>query len=193
MFIHDQVTRLYTDNIRTQDEKVLEEKDKLWYTRTQNINIPISLPYAEKVFDVFHQGYKCEDFLLKDKPLFTALTPFLDILRKTAHLDYFILRRLESVEGSEEPQCFIQMLVHGDALVKIKGKSKKIPLVETKEFLELVKAGHAYDSELFSCVELETRYQFLDVIRSLIYSHCWIEDGQSGEWPFYGWSNHWVK
>lgn len=156
------------------------------YKPIQSIVIPIDLCYLEKALDLCNGDDTPEDTSLTFIPLLKAMKTFIDFSK--SETDYFIVQRLDTLKTTNITYGFIQLVFYGHTVVRNKNKTRLFPLIETEEFLTLLKAGYAYNSELFTCTEIKSSNQFRELLFSLIYYPIWFQHAQSCVHPFCGWS-----
>ena len=193
MEIDDTLFQIYQDQISKEDVKLGPSEEEFPYSNTYLIDLPLQPRYAWKIHRFFFHNYNKSEYPESYEMLFKALLAFLKVLRKNKDAQYFISRRVYDIPEAN-PRYYtehasLQIVVYGD--MQVKKRTKYVPFYQSKQFQDLLNVKYGW-TEPITCVQLQSRSQFFDLLHELVYNHHWIESSETSRWPFYAWTNKWL-
>lgn len=164
-----------------------EEDITFPYKDTQNIVIPVEYKYLHTFQDNIVEDLDIP--LPRElKHLCSTTKQFITLIKGDA--DFFISKRCDTALRNSKWYGFIHVVVNVGEVVRTKtGQCVMFQTVhDSLEHLNLMKAGNSYCSELFKCIDINSRSSFRHLLFYSAYESITLMQGETRFWPFYGWS-----
>ena len=196
---HFRLFELSQDRMRKEDLKIGPSTEEFIYSNTLLINIPMDIAVTfglEKHLRPTY-GMKPLHFRKDIVTLILYLDALMRLLRKgKTDTQYFISRHGYNIANTDIQVGALQLVLYGDLKVYNRNKTKFTLLHQRKELKQLLSLDYHYNSHGITCTTIQSRSQFHDVIRQMMFSHVWIDNSEQCTakypWPFYGWTNGWL-